>query len=155
MHAIITLAATSAPVPTQGDIPLGVPYPIRRNKIEMFSVIISRREFLCLHVNTRRRLLKESVEKLTQKQIDALYNPSRPKIVCPFQSERLRDYPGCFEDCPDTEICPHRGVAGKNSLSGKRGVPRGKNGGNAPTSPTLQVKDLPPDQQGILREVKE
>ena len=26
------------------------------------------------------------------------------KDYCPFQ--RVRDYPGCFEDCPDVDICP-------------------------------------------------
>jgi hypothetical protein len=26
-------------------------------------------------------------------------------VSCPFQ--RLRDYPGCFEDCPDTDKCPN------------------------------------------------
>lgn len=25
---------------------------------------------------------------------------------CPF--ERLRTYPGCYEDCPDTDACPHK-----------------------------------------------
>ena len=25
---------------------------------------------------------------------------------CPF--ERIRDYPGCFEDCPDTDACPRK-----------------------------------------------
>lgn len=40
----------------------------------------------------------------------------------------------------------HREVTGKYSLSGKRGVPRGNNGGNALTSPTLRMKDSPSDQ---------
>ena len=29
-------------------------------------------------------------------------NPDEDK--CPF--ERLRTYPGCYEDCPDTDVCP-------------------------------------------------
>lgn len=40
----------------------------------------------------------------------------------------------------------YRVVRRNNSGIGKRGVPSGINGGNAPTSPTLQVKALSPDQ---------
>ena len=28
------------------------------------------------------------------------------QIPCPF--EHLREYPGCFVDCPDTDACPHK-----------------------------------------------
>ena len=27
-------------------------------------------------------------------------------MQCPF--ERVRDYPDCYEDCPDTDACPHK-----------------------------------------------
>ncbi len=43
--------------------------------------------------------------------------------------------------------CPiHRVVRGKDSPSGKRGVPCERNGGNAPTSLTLRVQGSSPDQ---------
>ena len=28
---------------------------------------------------------------------------------CPFQSKRIRNYPDCWQDCPDTEKCPFKG----------------------------------------------
>ena len=30
------------------------------------------------------------------------------RFGCPF--ERIRSYPGCFEDCPDTDMCPVEGM---------------------------------------------
>ena len=37
-----------------------------------------------------------------------LTDPSAPLTACPFT--KIREYPGCFEDCPDTSVCPRKGV---------------------------------------------
>lgn len=35
-------------------------------------------------------------------------DPSAPLTACPFT--KVREYPGCYEDCPDTTVCPRKGV---------------------------------------------
>ncbi len=38
------------------------------------------------------------------------FHACKPRAkACPFLSEVLRTWPGCFEDCPDTEQCPNVG----------------------------------------------
>lgn len=36
-----------------------------------------------------------------------MIEPQQPaERTCPF--ERIRDYPDCYEDCPDTDACPNK-----------------------------------------------
>ena len=35
-------------------------------------------------------------------------NHTVPLTACPFT--KVREYPGCFEDCPNTTVCPRKGV---------------------------------------------
>jgi hypothetical protein len=39
--------------------------------------------------------------------MDKKPEPQQPAVQpCPF--ERIRDYPDCYEDCPDTDACPKK-----------------------------------------------